>query len=89
MSRSGSKVTYLSPSPKKKEHEFTTVQDLKKSSHDARKSITENTDDSRMKKKIKSVKVLPPAFERNLVEDPEDMRKSMEKSKEESKIVKN
>ena len=42
-----------------------------------------------MKKKIKSVKVLPPAFERNLVEDPEDMRKSMEKSKEESKIVKN
>ena len=42
-----------------------------------------------MKKKIKSVKVLPPAFERNLVEDPEDMRKSMEKSKEESKIFKN
>ena len=60
---------YPSPSPKKKEQSVTTIQDIKKSSIIS-KSNTENTEESRAKKKIKSVKVLPPAFERSLVEDP-------------------
>lgn len=83
LSRTPSKIAYASPSPKKKDFDTTNVHDLKKSSIDANHSLTENTAESRTKKKIKSVKVLPPAFGRvNVSEDPQELRSSGEKVKE-------
>ena len=83
LSRSQTKVEYPSPSPKKKESDSTHVQSLKKTSIDGNHSLTENTVESRTRKKIKSVKVLPPSLGRmNVPEDPEELRSSGERGKE-------
>ena len=74
-----SKVVY--PTPNKRERDEHTMEDIKdKRSGSTLHEHSQNTNESRAKKKIKSVKVMPAAFERpSVVEDPEYLRNSSHK----------